>query len=198
MLCNLYKILHKVILSSFNVVTYMISYWYYKNPYHPSRGTGTYRLSNLSPSRYRSFQFQKLCGIFPPPTLPLVLQIGAEWPMAHIGGHFLDSSEAKDQILIDHNVQLQILSSGKPMILMILSREKVTNFRPVSMHILAIGNHIKHMKQLQKWETDLLKEGNLCFCVTTSFHWIIIITSTSTSLFLGQVIKKKEMIDEDL
>lgn len=70
--------------------------------------------------------------------------------MAHIGGHFLDSSEAKDQILIDHKVQLQILSSGKPMILMILSREKVTNFRPVSMHILAIGNHIKHMKQLQK------------------------------------------------
>jgi len=55
--------------------------------------------------------------------------------MAHIGGHFLDSSEAKGQILIDHNVQLQILSSGKPMILMILSREKVTNFRPVSMHI---------------------------------------------------------------
>ena len=188
------KILHQVILSSFNVsLTDIIRILiiHVGVPVHID-----YRI--YLPLDTGPFNFKSFVVIFPPPTLPLVLQIGAEWPMAHIGGRFLDSSEAKDQILIDHKVQLQILSSGKPMILMILSREKVTNFRPVSMHILAIGNHIKHMKQLQKWETDLLKEGNLCFCVTTSFHWISIITSTSTSLFLGQVIKKKEMIDEDL
>lgn len=96
----------------------------------------------LSPSRYLSFQFQKLCGHFNF-LLPLCPYSFTNWSWVTYGLHwwsFFRFLWGQRQILIDHKVQLQILSSGKPMILMLLSREKVTNFRRVSIHAYTIAS----------------------------------------------------------